>query len=212
MEKYIQGFIRNIFNRAVPPYAFVDSTSVVSNKSKLSRFVKVRHSTISEYCNIGANTNISYVHMGRFCSVAGKCDIGLPPHNLNLLSTSPIFTESKNCIGISWITKNVNEAHMQYIEIGNDVWIGQKVSIKDGVRIGDGAVIGAGALVTKDVPPYAIVAGIPAKIIRFRYPDEMISMLLEIRWWDRNEEFLRSHISIFQKDDITIEDLKEFDE
>ena len=208
MEKYIQGFLKNLFNRAVPPYALVDSTSSVSKKSKLSRFTKVRHSTIDDYCNIGANTNISYVHMGKFCSVAGKCDIGLPPHNLNLLSTSPIFSEAKNCIGISWIQENVNEAKMQYIEMGNDVWIGQKVSIRDGIKVGDGAVIGAGAMVTKDIPPYAIVAGIPAKIIRYRYPEDVIKKLLEIKWWNWSEEKLKKHITLFQKDNIDLSDIE----
>ena len=68
--------------------------------------------------------------------------------------------------------------------IGNDVWIGRNAVIKDGVTVGDGAIIGTSAVVTKDVPPYAIVVGVPARIIRYRFSPEIIEALLELRWWD----------------------------
>ena len=76
------------------------------------------------------------------------------------------------------------------ITVGNDVWIGQGVSIvrKEGLRIGDGAVIGSGAVVTKSVPDYAIVAGVPARVIRYRFPEEFIPRLLALRWWDWPDE------------------------
>ena len=76
--------------------------------------------------------------------------------------------------------------------IGNDVWIGAKAIIRSGVTIGDGAVIGAGAVVTKDVPPYAIVAGVPAKIIRYRFDEELRKALLAAKWWDRDMTELRT--------------------
>lgn len=78
------------------------------------------------------------------------------------------------------------------IEIGNDVWIGDNVTIKNGVKIGDGAVIGACALVTKDIPPYAIVGGVPAKIIKYRFEEKIINELLELKWWNFNDEILKT--------------------
>lgn len=84
---------------------------------------------------------------------------------------------------------------MKKTYIGNDVWIGENVTIKDGVRIGNGAVIGTAAVVTKDVPPYAIVAGVPAKIVKYRFDPEKIELLQEIQWWDWTPEKIYNNLS-----------------
>ena len=81
--------------------------------------------------------------------------------------------------------------------IGNDVWIGEGVTIKGGVRIGDGAIVAMNACVTKDVPPYAIVGGVPAKIIRYRFTDEQIKFLLDFQWWNKSLEWIEKHAEIF---------------
>ena len=86
------------------------------------------------------------------------------------------------------------------LEIGNDVWIAANVVITEGLKIGDGAVIGAGAVVTHDIPPYAIVGGVPAKVIRYRFTKEMIDELLKIKWWDFTEEQLQKAFPLFQKE------------
>ena len=93
------------------------------------------------------------------------------------------------------------------IRIGSDVWIGSHVIVMGGVTIGDGAVVAAGSIVTKDVPPFAIVGGVPAKIIKFRFPSETIKRLLEIRWWDLPDEEITKHIDLFHTPDVTIEDI-----
>ena len=80
--------------------------------------------------------------------------------------------------------------------IGNDVWIGENVTIKDGVKIGNGAVIGTAAVVTKDVPPYAIVAGVPAKIIKYRFDDKKIQLLQDIKWWDWSPEMIYKNLAL----------------
>ena len=82
------------------------------------------------------------------------------------------------------------------IEIGNDCWIGDRVEIVGGVKISDGAVVLTGAVVTKDVPPYAVVGGVPARIIKFRYDEQTIQWLLETCWWDQSIEWLRDNWSL----------------
>ena len=105
-------------------------------------------------------------------------------HSLEYLSTSPIFTEKKNGTGHSWVEKSCFVASEQTV-IGNDVWIGYRAIIRGGVKVGNGAIIGAGAMVTKDVPAYAIVGGVPAKIIRYRYSQDIITQLERVKWWIR---------------------------
>lgn len=84
------------------------------------------------------------------------------------------------------------------VVIGNDVWIGAYAKIVEGVRIGDGAVIAAGAVVTKDVPPYAIVGGVPAKIIKYRFEEKQIKQLLELKWWNKDIAWLKTHAEKFR--------------
>ncbi len=88
------------------------------------------------------------------------------------------------------------------IIIGNDVWIGYEAIIMAGVTVGDGAIIGTRAVVTKDVPPYTIVGGVPAKVIRKRFSDDVISTLLEAKWWDWPEEKIKKHISDIQSGQV----------
>lgn len=93
--------------------------------------------------------------------------------------------------------------------IGNDVWIVARAIIKDGILVGDGAVIGAGAVVTHDVPPYAVVAGVPARMIRYRFD---IDLLLALKWWDWPKVKLKNALSSFQENHVTYEILKSMKE
>ena len=141
--------------------------------------------------------------IGKFCSIA--CGVKFiftsANHKLGSLSTYPfpLFFEEwdldKSNVTDAWDNKGD-------IVIGNDVWIGYEAVIMQGVTIGDGAVIGTRAVVTKDVPPYSIVGGVPAKPIRKRFSDEMISRLLEIKWWDWPDEKIKENISAIQSGNI----------
>lgn len=141
--------------------------------------------------------------IGKFCSIAcgAKFLFTSANHTLRSLSTYPfpIFFEEW---GLD--AKNICEAwdNKGDIVIGNDVWIGFEAVILSGVTIGDGAIIGTRAVVTKDVPPYTIVGGIPAKPIRKRFDDETISQLEALNWWDWDEETIRNNISAIQLGDI----------
>ena len=137
--------------------------------------------------------------IGKFCSIAcgAKFIFNSANHTLSSLSTYPfpIFFEE-------WVldVKNITKAwdNKGDIVIGNDVWIGYEAVIMSGVTIGDGAIIGTRAVVTKDVPPYTIVGGVPAKPIRKRFSEDVISCLLEIRWWDWSKERIAENINAIQ--------------
>jgi len=141
--------------------------------------------------------------IGKFCSIAcgAKFIFTSANHSLKSLSTYPfpIFFEEwdldvKNITG-AWDNKGD-------IIVGNDVWIGYEAVILSGVTIGDGAVIGTRAVVTKDIPPYTIVGGVPAKPIRKRFDDTTIAKLLELKWWDWPEERIKANIEIIQSGQI----------
>ena len=118
------------------------------------------------------------------------------------------YCDKQNATTYSWCD-NENVYPYKRVKVGNDVWIGTKVIVMGGVTIGDGAVIGAGSIVTKDVPPYAIVAGVPAKIIRYRFSEEIVKELQNIKWWNLPEDILKENISLFQKDEILVSDLEQ---
>ncbi len=141
--------------------------------------------------------------IGKFCSIAcgAKFLFNSANHNLSSLSTYPfpIFFEEWDLDA-----KDVTDAwdNKGDIVIGNDVWIGYEAVILAGVTIGDGAVIGTRAVVTKDVPPYTIVGGVPAKSIRKRFPEGTIELLLKLKWWDWTEERIRQHLSEIQSGNV----------
>ena len=153
--------------------------------------------SLGDYSYIGGNSRIIHADIGKFCSIAGETRIGMGTHTLDNISTSPIFTEAKNGTKHSWVKESTINPYKRVV-VGNDVWIGVRTMVMGGVKIGDGAVIGAGSIVTKDVPPYAVVAGVPAKVIRFRFPQDQIDVLLAHPWWVLTEEKLRKRIELFQ--------------
>ena len=197
MIRYLKGLLRNIFNPAVSLLAFIDDKSRVSKRGKVNRFAKIVNSEIGRYSYVGVRSWVIYAEVGDFCSIANDVNIGLAKHSLDYLSTSPIFTEKKNGTGYSWVEKSCFVPSERTV-IGNDVWIGYRAIIRGGVKVGNGAIVGAGAVVTKDVPAYAIVGGVPAKIIRYRYPQEMIRRLEQMRWWEIEDGVLQKNILIFQ--------------
>lgn len=141
--------------------------------------------------------------IGKFCSIAcgAKFIFNSANHTLSSLSTYPfpIFFEEWELD-----VKNITNAwdNKGDIVIGNDVWIGYEAVIMAGVTIGDGAIIGTGAVVTKDIPPYTIVGGIPVKPIRKRFKQETIDILLKIKWWNWSDEKIYKHILDIQNGNI----------
>ena len=204
---FVKGFIKNLFNSRISIFSFVSSKNDIHSTAAVYRMAKVKNSTIGAYSYIANETDVECADIGKFCSIADHCRIGMGGHNLNMLSTSPIFTETANGTKSRWVVQDVNSDEDKRTILGNDVWIGSHVLINGGVMVGHGAVVGAGAVVVKDVPPYAIVGGVPAKVIRYRFTQEVIEKLLELEWWNYDDTTLKENISFFQKENISVNDI-----
>lgn len=159
----------------------IEKPSSIDDVSSLLNFTMGRNS----YFQTGIIS--PNVIIGRYCSIAHNVYLGVSQHPMNHLSTGLLKMES-----------HPEKPQEKYTVIGSDVWIGLNAVVMNGVHIGHGAVIGAGAIVTKDVPPYAIVGGVPAKIIKYRFDEEIINDLLELKWWELDPVFIQS----LPKDDI----------
>ena len=207
---YIKGVAKSLFNSRISLLAIISANVKIDKTACIYRGVKAKNAVIGAYTYISANTDIENAEIGNFCSIADHCRIGMSGHSLYYMSTSPIFTQTLNALQKRWISENVFEhkSEEERVTLGHDVWVGSHVLINGGVHIGNGACIAAGAVVVKDVPPYAIVGGVPAKIIRYRFPQETIDKLEEIQWWNLPKETLMQNIHLFQKENISIEELK----
>lgn len=143
------------------------------------------------------------IHVGKYCSIGRDCNFFLHAnHRTDWITTSSQL----------WgpVTPEIAEMHMKMghpackgdIIIGNDVWIGAKSTIMSGVKIGDGAIIGSTATVTKDVPPYAIVVGNPAKVVKYRFTENKIESLTKIAWWNWSEDKIKKEAMNLWSDNI----------
>jgi len=175
----------------------IDLNSELGEYSKIYPQALISNSKIGKFTYVCPNTNIINTKVGSFCSIASgvRCGGGFHPSR-DFISTNPIFYSTLGQTNIVVTDKDYFE-ELKPIEIGHDVWIGTNAIILDGVKIGTGAIIGAGAVVTKDVEPYAIVGGIPAKLIRYRFDREQINKLLnEIKWWEHDLEWIQKNYKL----------------
>lgn len=153
---------------------------------------------------IGAGSNIRG-RIGRYCSIGSHVQVINGNHPTSkFVSTHPAFFSVSRQAGFTYVDRNLfdeltfaDKEKKYEIWVGNDVWIGSNSLILGGIKIGNGAVIAAGAVVIHDVPPYAVVAGIPAEIKHFRFTDDQIAFLQEFRWWDKPEEWIRQNALLF---------------
>jgi acetyltransferase-like isoleucine patch superfamily enzyme len=148
---------------------------------------------IGDFSYVNRGTIIASGSIGKFCSIGYYCQIGMPEHPIGFASTSPATYGSRNIFGrlSSW------NDYPQPPLIGSDVWIGSGAHILQAVTIGNGATIAAGAVVTKDVLPYSIVAGVPARAIRSRFSSQQVEALEKLQWWDLPLDQLHKNADLF---------------
>ena len=161
----------------------IDRTSKVESGSLVVDSTMGRHSFCGYDCDIFA------ADIGAFCSIANNVVIGGGEHPTGWVGMSPVFYAGKDSVKAKF--SEFEREPVKRTLIGNDVWIGRSALIRQGVRIGDGAVIGMGAVVTKDVEPYSVVAGCPAREIRKRFSPDIIARLLASEWWKLDEARLK---------------------
>ncbi|MCR4922831.1 MAG: CatB-related O-acetyltransferase [Lachnospiraceae bacterium] len=197
--------------------SYLNKGSVLCGKNYVGKNTVLSNVILGYGSYVNSRGDLSNTRIGRYSSIGSGVRTVLGRHPVRgFAALHPAFYSSKGQMGYSYVKKDsfeeaeyIDKALGIQVEIGNDVWIGNDVSILEGARIGDGAVVGAKALVKGELEAYGIYAGIPAKKIGERFDRDKAEELLKLKWWDRDEAFIRSNIDAFKDPDRLILALKE---
>lgn len=183
------------------PRAQVSWSARLSADAQVGEFSRIGHrvtlvqSEVGRFSYLSVGADVQRAKIGSFCSIASEAKIGGGTHPTHFVSTSPLFYSNRDQLPVQWVDRPLFD-DSQPVEIGDDVWIGTRALVLDGVKVGTGAIVGAGAVVTKNVPPYAIVGGVPARVIRYRFDEKTIGELLKYPFAKVPAESLRSTVSL----------------
>lgn len=212
VKSFVKSIWRFFFRRLLFKKRVFIASSVIFNKktsfegfNKIHENVSIGSCKIGHYTYIGRRSQLNQCKVGRFTSIAHDVVVEPYTHPVDgFLSTSPVFFSTLGQCVESFVSKQKFKEQKTIDSynciIGNDVWIGSNVKIIGGLSIGDGAIVAAGAVVTKDVPPYAIVGGVPAKIIRYRFSEEKIKVLMNFQWWNKDVDWIKKNADIFSNE------------
>lgn len=211
VKAYIGSMLspKKLTHKYIALSAYWDSKTTFTKTTALGRHTRCYNVVIGKYSSIRDRGRAMNAIFGNFTVVAKECEIGLGVHPTDYLSCHSIFYKNRPWgFHPDWV-KTVRE-FVKTTHIGNDVWIGAKSIVMDGVTIGDGAIVAAGSVVTKNVPPFAVVGGVPAKIIKYRFSQEVIDRLLEIQWWNMPDEKITEVVGLFHISNPSLEDINKY--
>lgn len=211
LKTYLCSFLslKKLTHKYISWSAYWNVNTKFSETSALGKKVRCYNVCIGNYSSIRNGSKAMNAIIGNYTVIAKECEIGLGVHPTNYMTCHSIFYKNSPWgFHPEWV-KSVGDI-VKITHIGNDVWIGAKSIVMDGVNIGDGAIVAAGSVVTKDVPPFAVVGGAPAKIIKYRFPLDVINRLEEIQWWNLPDEKITEVIDLFHIKNPTLEDINHF--
>lgn len=186
--------------------ACIDHRSVFEGHNLVGERSHFKASSLGKYSYLSKGCDLYRIKIGGFSSIGPYVKNAAGAHPTNtFVSIHPAFYSERETVKGHFAEetcfeeiKTVDSDNKYTAEIGNDVWIGAGVLILDGVKIGDGAIIGANSLVMEDIPPYAVAVGSPAKVIKYRFEEEEIKKLLSLKWWEKDEAWLKEHAGDFK--------------
>lgn len=207
LKQYLANFFNTKkLNKSISWFSFWDKNTELSDLVYIGFSARLHNCKVGKYTRIKPGCVLKNAVIGNYCSIANDVMIGLGQHPTNLLSTNSIFYKAG-------ITKrfvrpfDFEEERTAYI--GNDVWIGNGAVIMDGITIGDGSIVASRAVVTKSIPPFAVVGGVPAKIIRYRFSDDIIQAVKRSKWWELPDEVIERVLPIFTQEKLTAQAIDE---
>lgn len=191
--------------------SYVNAKCSFEGNNRVERRTYLYSSVMGYGSYVGNDNSLLHVKIGRYSSIGNNVKVVHLTHPIYGVSTHPAFY-STHYGGFSYVHEDKAVEALStdsgwHCEIGNDVWIGSHVLIRGGVKIGDGAVVAMGSVVTKDVPPYAIVGGVPAKVIKYRFEEDKISFLLKLQWWNNDEAWIKENADRFMNAESFLEEI-----
>lgn len=184
----------------------VDAITSFEGENRIGNNTTIIQTKIGYSSYLGSNSKFVKTNIGRYTSIAPEVRVVSGHHPIDeYVSTSPVFYSQQYGGRNTYVDREfynpytyVDDINEILVNIGSDVWIGEGVKIVEGVNIGDGAVVAAYSIVTKDLEPYGVYAGVPAKLVKYRFDKEYIDKLLELKWWNKSEEWLKARAHSFR--------------